>query len=234
MKIISKFKDLYDHKVAKYGVDPILVFDRRQAPGSEILHSLPKPLPQWQQEYGACAAIAELYIGNLLVYLFVTANRVYTSYDIQSIGRRTPQHRTWQYFVCFRDGSEFSLPQCDNHYGHYWHRQIDTALFAAQESPRSNAALASHREVPLLLVYYADLHRPNKFASHQDYATNPQLSALGVYIDPDIVWQRIVEYLSQLKSEAETSPRVPDQDKIGNKGFDAKYSFRPNMKRKSS
>ena len=30
MKIISKFKDFYDFNVAKYGVDPILIFDRRQ------------------------------------------------------------------------------------------------------------------------------------------------------------------------------------------------------------
>lgn len=29
MKIISKFKDFYDFNVAKYGVDPILIFDRR-------------------------------------------------------------------------------------------------------------------------------------------------------------------------------------------------------------
>ena len=39
-------------------------------------------------------------------------------------------------------------------------------------------------------------------------------------------------HLSQLKNEAETSPPVPDKDKIGNRGFDAKYSFRPKMKRK--
>ena len=29
MKIISKFKDFYYFKVAKYGIDPILIFDRR-------------------------------------------------------------------------------------------------------------------------------------------------------------------------------------------------------------
>ena len=46
------------------------------------------------------------------------------------------------------------------------------------------------------------------------------------------MWQHLCEYLSQLKNEAETSPSVPDQDKIGNKGFDAKHSFRPKMKRK--
>ena len=52
MKIISKFKDFYDHKVAKYGVDPVLVFDRRLPSGAEILHSLPKPPAEWEKEYG--------------------------------------------------------------------------------------------------------------------------------------------------------------------------------------
>ena len=35
MKIISKFKDFYDHKVAKYGIDPVLVFDRRHPSDKE-------------------------------------------------------------------------------------------------------------------------------------------------------------------------------------------------------
>ncbi|EGF10613.1 hypothetical protein HMPREF9123_1684 [Neisseria bacilliformis ATCC BAA-1200] len=39
MKIISKFKDFYDFKVAKYGTDPIPVFDRRARA------DLPAPLP---------------------------------------------------------------------------------------------------------------------------------------------------------------------------------------------
>ena len=60
MKIISKFKDFYDHKVVKYGIDPVLVFDRRQSPEAEILRSLPKPPAEWKKEYGACAVVSEL------------------------------------------------------------------------------------------------------------------------------------------------------------------------------
>lgn len=85
MKIISKFKDFYDHKVAKYGIDPVLVFDRRLPSGAEILHSLPKPPAEWEKEYGACAVVSELYIGNLRVYLFATNDKVYTSYDIGQV-----------------------------------------------------------------------------------------------------------------------------------------------------
>ena len=62
MKIISKFKDFYDHKVAKYGIDSVLVFDRRLPSDAEILHSLPKPPAEWEKEYGAPSPLTLLVI----------------------------------------------------------------------------------------------------------------------------------------------------------------------------
>ena len=219
MKIISKFKDFYDHKVAKYGIDPVLVFDRRQSPDAEILRGLPKPPAEWEKEYGACAVVSELYIGNLRVFLFAAEKRVYSSYDIDTVYLQHRRHRFPLSMVHFLDGSEYCLPQ----YGDY--------LLSANEKFQAET-VASREELPvapLLLEYETGLRswREGRFA----YYANPQLSGLGVYIDPDIVWQHLCEYLSQLKSEAETSPPVPDKDKIGNKGFDAKHSFRPKMKR---
>ena len=225
MKIISKFKDFYDHKVAKYGIDPVLVFDRRQSPDAEIPHGLPEPPAGWEKEYGACTAMSALYVGRLRVYLFNTGAHVYTSFDVAEVIRR-PSHpgRDICPKIRFHDGGEYCLPQC------YYHCQ--TPDFSPRRRSRSHPIIAKYRHTPLLLAYYADPNRPTRLDSRQNFAENPQLSGLGVYIDPDIVWQHLCEYLSQLKSEAETSPPVPDQDKIGNKGFDAKYSFRPKMKRK--
>ena len=230
MKIISKFKDCYDHKVAKYGIDPVLVFDRRQPLDAEILRSLPKPPVEWQQEFGSCAVISELYIGNLRVFLFATDKQVYSSYDIDTVYMQHRRHRFPLSMVRFLNGSEYCLPQCHNY---YWSgdRHFQTPDFSPRRCSRSHPIIAKYRHTPLLLAYYADPNRPTRLDSRQDFAENPQLSGLGVYIDPDIVWQHLCEYLSQLKSEAETSPPVPDKDKIGNKGFDAKHSFRPKMKR---
>ena len=231
MKIISKFKDFYDHKVAKYGIDPVLVFDRRQPLDAEILRSLPKPPVEWQQEFGSCAVISELYIGNLRVFLFAAEKRMYGSYDIDIVYLQHRRHRFPLSMVRFLDGCEYCLPQC---YNYYWpgYRHYQTPDFSPRRCSRSHPIIAKYRHTPLLLTYYADPNRPTRLDSRQSFAENPQLSGLGVYIDPDIVWQHLCEYLSQLKSEAETSPLVSDQDKIGNKGFDAKYSFRPKMKRK--
>ncbi|OAM34354.1 hypothetical protein [Eikenella sp. NML070372] len=231
MKIISKFKDFYDHKVAKYGIDPVLVFDRCQPPEAKILRGLPKPPAGWGKEYGACAVVSELYIGNLHVFLFATEKQVYSSYDIDTVYLQHRRHRFPLSMVRFFDGREYCLPQCHNY---YWpgYRHYQTPDFSLRRCSRSHPIIAKYRHTPLLLAYYADPNRPSRLDSRQDFAEDPQLSSLGVYLDPDTVWQHLCEYLSQLKSEAETSPPVPDQDKIGNKGFDAKHSFRPKMKRK--
>ena len=221
MKIISKFKDFYDHKVAKYGIDPVLVFDRRQSPEAEIPHGLPKPPAGWEKEYGACVTMSALYVGRLRVYWFNTGARVYTSFDVAEVIRRPSQPGRDIYpQIRFHDGGEYCLPQ----YGDY--------LLSANEKFQAETVVSREElpAAPLLLECETGLRswQEGRFA----YYANPQLSALGIYIDPDIVWQHLCAYLSQLKNEAETSPSVPDQDKIGNKGFDAKHLFRPKMKRK--
>ena len=53
-----------------------------------------------------------------------------------------------------------------------------------------------------------------------------------MYIDEDFIWQSLVEFLSNKRSEKEITPKVSNENKILSKGFDLKTSFRPNMKKK--
>ncbi|WP_241236074.1 hypothetical protein [Eikenella corrodens] len=142
MKIISKFKDFYDHKVAKYGIDPVLVFDRRQSPEAEILRSLPKPPTEWKKEYGACAVVSELYIGNLRVFLFAAEKQVYSSYDIDTVYLQHRRHRFSLSMVRFLDGSEYCLPQCHNY---YWpgYRHFQTPDFSPRRCSRRHPIIAN-------------------------------------------------------------------------------------------
>ena len=79
-------------------------------------------------------------------------------------------------------------------------------------------------KIPLLLI-------TNDYRTkNQKVYINPSLQELGVYIDPDFVWQHIVQYLSDLKTQAEQSPEPLNELKIDSKGFDKKRSFRPKMK----
>ena len=77
---------------------------------------------------------------------------------------------------------------------------------------------------PLLLICNKDYRGSNR-ATHYI-----NLQELGVYLDPDFVWQHIVQYLSDLKTQAEQSSELPNDLKIDSKGFDKKRSFRPKMK----
>ena len=229
MKIISKFKDFYDFKVAKYGVDPILVFDRRPREDLPAPKALPALLPEWERELGACVTLSWLYVGNFQVALFNSGKRVYGATDIESV--RIENRNGWMdKFLRFRDGQEYRL---SGYCGMGYNSEVIRQELGPKEIRRNNnARLRPYHDIPLLLAYFVHDEKIGDVGSKTAYAANPQLSALGIYIDPDFVWQKIVEYLSQLKSEAETSPPVPDQDKIGNKGFDEKYSFRPKMKRR--
>ena len=220
MKIISKFKDFYDFNVAKYGVDPILIFDRRAREDLPAPKSLPAPPPE---EHGMGVTLSWLYVGNAKVALFNSGERVYSALDIASVD-------AWG-DVCFQDGCEYAV--C---YHDYLHGNSDDyfADDAAQE--RLREPLRPYRDIPLLLVYYAENTATRGRGGFSNlktaYAANPQLSTLGVYLDPDFVWQKIVEYLSLLKSEAEARPEpIADDLKIVSKGFDNKRSFRPKMKK---
>ena len=64
------------------------------------------------------------------------------------------------------------------------------------------------------------------------FTYNPILSKLGLYLDEDFIWQSLVDFLSNKRSEKEISPEVSNDNKILSKGFDLKTSFRPNIKKK--
>lgn len=84
---------------------------------------------------------------------------------------------------------------------------------------------------PIVLVqYYRNSNnRREELGTH--IIVNPNLSAMGIFLDPDFVWKSLVEFLSFLKTEKEiSSDEVPNDEKIINKGFDKKTSFRPKMK----
>ncbi len=231
MKIISKFKDYYDHKVGKYGADPLLVFDRRRQEGAAIQHQLPDVPPEWHSEYGsATATLVTLYIGHWRYYLFHAQGRVYGWEEIERMHQQAYSTKRWwqmAWKVCFQDGRAYWMPQLQ---GIISTQAADrTASLQPQRVSRDGDRLRPYRQVPLLLVCGDSLGVKYPPVCH----ANPQLSALGIYLDADRVWQQLTEYLSWLRSEAEIRPPVADRDKIANKGFDVKHSFRPKMKNKS-
>ena len=217
MKIISKFKDYYDYKVAEYGTDENLVYDRRN--GTIVDRQRISP------EESNLALYSTLYVGSEVVHLFITHNKIYTHFDLVDIERKKRRYYFFDgYCLKFRDGKQYEYKS--NLWLGYF---SDTADFIRENNgfhirEETHLSWEELSKIPLLLIT-RDYRTKN-----QKVYINPSLQELGVYIAPDFVWQHIVQYLSDLKTQAEQSPELPNDLKIDSKGFDKKRSFRPKMK----
>ena len=160
-----------------------------------------------------------------MVHLFITQNKIYTHFDLVDIERKKRKYYFFDgYCLKFRDGKQYEYKSnlCLGYFS-------DTADFIRENNgfhirEETHLSWEELSKIPLLLIT-SDYRMKN-----QKVYINPNLQELGVYIDPDFVWQHIVQYLSDLKTQAEQSPEPPNELKIDSKGFDKKRSFRPKMK----
>ena len=253
MKIISKFKDFYDYKVAKYGVDEKLVYTRKTyceyyetnfisiytSSDDRILEeNFNKNLKEKVEYFKRNNCHKILILGEKLIHLFFTENGVYTHFDIKNpkdIGGETI-YKYWAYYcdtkeITFNDGKKFDIhiafEELWNDFFAYDRKRFLSYLNISKETALFNE--------PIILVEYIG-KVDKKIIRYQNsiykITYNPNLSQMGIYFDEDFIWQSLVEFLSNKRSEKEISPEVSNENKILSKGFDLKTSFRPNMKKK--
>ncbi|PIM80253.1 hypothetical protein [Fusobacterium pseudoperiodonticum] len=248
MKIISKFRDFYDYKVAKYGVDEKLVYTRKtyceyflnfyshlrkeyRFSEEEFNKNLKKNV-----EYSEIAKYHKiLVIGEKVIHLFFTENGVYNHLDIKNHKDvEKPYGCAKSKIIIFNDDKKFDIPSA--------FRALWPDLFSYDRKrliyvntyiPKDDIILNE----PIFLIEYIGEYndgtsRRQYFPPLYKFTYNPNLSQMGVYIDEDFIWQSLVEFLSNKRSEKEISPEVSNENKILSKGFDLKTSFRPNMKKK--
>ena len=116
MKIISKFKDFYDYKVVKYGVDEKLVYNRKtyydyykilhiniltDENGRVSVEDFNKNLKENIKYFKHNNHNKVLIIGEKIVHLFFTENKVYAHFDIKNpkdIGGEKI-YRYWAYYT---------------------------------------------------------------------------------------------------------------------------------------
>ena len=253
MKIISKFKDFYDYKVAKYGVDEKLVYTRKTyceyyetnfisiytSSDDRILEeNFNKNLKEEVEYFKRNNCHKILILGEKLIHLFFTEDGIYTHFDIKNpkdIAGETI-YKYWAYYdgtkeITFNDGKKIEIhiafEELWNDFFNYDRKRFLSYLNISKEEVLFNE--------PIILVeYIGGIDR--KIARYDNsvykFTYNPNLSQMGVYIDEDFIWQSLVEFLSNKRSEKEISPEVSNENKILSKGFDLKTSFRPNMKKK--
>ncbi len=245
MKIISKFKDNYDFMVSKYGLDETLVYDRRNSTpvGAEELWGLSKLDKPFLENAGSRYKVragkdgklvtdfyasqdmprllhSVIFIGKNLVHIFAARGKIYTDFDLAE------NEREEMYFhgdiLTFKDGfCAYIASRFESDILRF------AALRASDPAALSSADRASEKEKLKLSAPIVFFKRTQII----DFvAINPQLSAMGLYLDADFVWQSLVEFLSAKKDAEAPVGMVPNEIKIASKGFDAKRSFRPKMK----
>ena len=248
MKIISKFKDFYDYKVAKYGMDEKLVYTRKtyceyflnfysylskedRISEDDFNKNLKKNV-----EYSEIAKYHKiLVIGEKVIHLFFTENGVYTHLDIKNRKDiEKPYGCVKSKTIIFNDDKNFDIFSAfpllwTNLFSYDRNRLIRVNT----DIPKDDIIL----NAPIFLIEYIGEYndgtsRRQYFPPLYKFTYNPNLSQMGVYIDEDFIWQSLVEFLSNKRSEKEISPEVSNENKILSKGFDLKTSFRPNMKKK--
>ena len=251
MKIISKFKDFYDYKVAKYGVDEKLVYTRKtyydyykilhiniltDENGRVSIEDFNNNLKENIKYFKHNNHNKVLIVGEKIVHLFFTEDGVYTHFDIKNpkeIGGEKI-YRYWAYYtdkkeITFKDGKKFNI------YSKF--REDWEYLLSYNRKKLINLDIDKDDIIlnePLILIELIAGSNHNRYLYTYKFTYNPYLSKLGIYIDEDFVWQSLVEFLSNKRSEKEISPEVSNENKILSKGFDLKTSFRPNMKKKNN
>ena len=246
MKIISKFKDFYDYKVTKYGVDEKLVYTRKtyceyfQGFFRDINIDYRISEDDFNKNLKKNTKVTDeknihkiLFIGEKLIHLFFIENGVYTHLDIKN-NEDLRKFTDFEYRkeITFKDGKKFNI---------YTRFKDDWEYLLSYDRKKLINLNIDKDDIilnePILLIEYigkCNNEKAKRYYSPSLYKFiyNPNLSQMGVYIDEDFVWQSLVEFLSIKRSEKEISPEVSDENKILSKGFDLKTSFRPNMKKK--
>lgn len=230
MKIISKFKDYYDYKVAEYGIDEVLVYDRRRT----YPEHTPSLLYPDEKSDEPLVYLVHLYVGNQLFYLFKSDEKIYTPYDLALRNEDSYYHFRFsddKVFRCIHYNQKYHISFCNKDLPKTYSQTInrkDKLKHLQWWSEKMNLDLL--KEPIVLVQYYRNSNnRREELGTH--IIVNPNLSAMGIFLDPDFVWKSLVEFLSFLKTEKEiSSDEVPNDEKIINKGFDKKTSFRPKMK----
>lgn len=243
MKIISKFKDNYDFMVSKYGLDEMLIYDRRNSTpvGADELWSLSRADKSFLENAGLSYKVrggkdgklstdfyagkdvprllhSVIFIGKNSVHIFAAEGKIYTDFDLAE------NEREEMYFngdiLTFKDGfCAYIASRFESDILRF------AALRANDPAALSSADRASEKENLSAPIVFFKRTQTTDFV-----AINPQLSVMGLYLDADFVWQSLVEFLSAKKDAEAPVGMVPNEVKIAIKGFDAKRSFRPKMK----
>ncbi|MBS6152443.1 MAG: hypothetical protein KH703_03365 [Campylobacter gracilis] len=251
MKIISKFKDNYDFMVSKYGLDETLVYDRRNSTlvGADKLWRLDEgDKKEFERKLSGYRFIggkfinwsktdvnklprllhSVIFVGKNLIHIFAAQGKIYTSleFDETELRRQYQKDRT----LSFSDGFRAHIVSRLSKVGEQATREEILQLVALEDDRKTTLKNIVRDDISKDEILSAPIVFFKLTQNIHTAAINPQLNAMGFYLDTDFVWQSLVEFLSAKKDASAPTGTIPNNIKIASKGFDVKRSFRPKMK----
>ena len=230
MKIISKYKDFYDYLSGIYGEDPLIILDRRE--GRVV------------KEHMSAEKII-LYIGGYKIEGYnpkpnsthYNNGKIYWGDELKAIDEYNSLEESY-----WRARTKYRVDPTRKYY-HSKH-SVDWDL-RANDLIRDDATFINLNKCGSDCIFRHKLMPDNNHVNDKAncpiiYKSTttieikyPNLSELNLNtaLKPDDVYHLIYEWLSNKKTETENHPEnINDIQKLENKGFDRKFSFRPNMK----
>lgn len=251
MKIISKFKDNYDFMVSKYGLDETLVYDRRNSTpvsADELWRLDEGDKKVFERKLSGYRFIggkfinwsktdvnklprllhSVIFIGKNLIHIFASQGKIYTSleFDETELRRQYQKDRT----LSFGDGFRAHIVSWLGKLGEQATREEILQLVALEGDRKTTLKNIVRDDISKDEILSAPIVFFKLTQNIHTAAINPQLNAMGFYLNADFVWQSLVEFLSAKKDASAPAGTIPNDIKIASKGFDVKRSFRPKMK----
>ena len=206
MKILSKFKDYYDYLSGVWGIDPKIVLDRREFEHPEF-YSHPKKIV--------------LYICGKRIEGFHDGNSTYFGETLSKFGEITEpkKYPAWRFTTYHRSPEPSRFVKFE--YKSPFTTTVDYVINVDVTNDLENHNIKEN--CPILMV---GIHS-NKISRF------PILEKLNVgsIFSPEVIYQMLVDWLSERNNELENRvDNSTDIEKLINKGFDKKCSFRPKIK----
>jgi len=199
MKIISKYKDGYDYLMGIYGIDPLIVLDRTTGSVSDLSSSTRH----------FCLIIGGFKIDGMCIN-----GNFYYGDDLALIGE-IPTKRP------------LPFSHADIRSDLYYNVRVDNDCYRVSGLIVEDKSNINKIEgAPILVGFY----RWNGQIS--DYTKYPRLTDFNLfsYLDAEKVYHMISNYISSMIDEKQSNiAPITNSNKIINKGFDLKTSFRPKM-----
>lgn len=225
MKIISKIKDYYDYLQGIYGIDDLVVYDRRNC----------TPLKSEAEKHDS------------YLECIILDKKAWNDRKLQRIGKYSSdnllldRHSIKELYILEGKIYHFLLEIGFSKYLFQVERYLDEGDKVVFKhdliSTKNHTKKISHFPmaiIPCSVKYHrADLNNLDDLALHEESIGNPILNDTWIskYIKPKDVWENLYEYISSL-NDKEIIDKRTDKEHIESNGFDVKSSFRGKIVRK--